>query len=417
MPVKEVTRRLNHISLVQDSPLLRVSLECLEDKHEDRPAANVVCAQLKELLGLGAYRTPSEYKKECQRLQKEIETSIEEMKGKLEMLQHLVDDKKSVMEANDHTIKAQAATIKTQAATIKAQSAKLGGRFRLHWRRSQNALVKFKGRGYTAVVGSKAYFYQAVSRDVYQFDCETECWDTLPRPPGLIVGSNIVSIYNLFLTLICSNGKLYTYVDGKEGEKWVEKFPPIGRHCFDSSCASTGDKVLVFEGIYTSHGIEGHILDLRTLDWTHFELERTFGLYYRLMFRFVHNGIMYQAAGLDLVGANTCFQSCPVSEVKSSEWTSLCDMPHGCQTPVSFSGHILGLGGSANSFLGTATATPTIKATYRYDIESDSWSKFGEMEVPRCFCLVAVVGNKMIVVGGEDSEEDTSRTDIAIPKH
>ena len=38
-----------------------------------------------------------------------------------------------------------------------------------------------------------------------------------------------------------------------------------------------------------------------------------------------------------------------------------------------------------------------------------------EMEVARCDCLVAVVGNKMIVVGGEDSEEDTSRTDIATP--
>ena len=397
MPVKEVTRRLNHISLVQDSPspaLLRVSLECLEDKHEDRPAANVVCAQLEEMLRLGAYRTSSEYRTECRRLQKEIEqqeTSIEEMRGKLEVLQQLVDDKKSVIEANDRTIKAQAA--------------KLGGSFELHWRRSKNAPVKFEGRGYTTVVGSKAYFYQAKSRDVYQF----ECWDTLPRPPGLIMGSNIVSIYNLFLTLIVSNGKLYTYVDGKEGEKWVEKFPPIGRPCFNSSCASTGDKVLVFAGCYTSHGLEGHILDLRTLDWTHFELDRTFTLYYRLMFRFVHNGIMYQAAGVDLAGENTHFQSCPVSEVKSNKWTSLCDMPHYCQTPVCFSGHILGLGGCRG------TATPMIKATYRYDMESDSWSKFGEMEVPRCFCLVAVVGNKMIVVGGEHSEEDTSRTDIATP--
>ena len=132
VPVKEVTRRLNHISLVQDSPLLRVSLKCLEDKHEDRPAANVVCAQLEELLGLGAYKTSSEYRTECRRLQKEIEqqeTSIEEMRGKLEVLQQLVDNKKSVMEANNHT--------------IKAQEIELAGGFGLHWRRSKNAPVKF----------------------------------------------------------------------------------------------------------------------------------------------------------------------------------------------------------------------------------------------------------------------------------
>ena len=129
------------------------------------------------------------------------------------------------------------------------------------------------------------------------------------------MGSNIVSIYNLFLTFIGMNGKLYTYVDSKEGEKWVEKFPPIGRPCIHSPCVSTEDKVLVFTG----HGLEGHILDLRTLDWTHFELDRRFAYLYRLMFQFVHNGIMYQAAGLDLAGENTDFQSCPVSEVKSNK--------------------------------------------------------------------------------------------------
>ena len=54
-----------------------------------------------------------------------------------------------------------------------------------------------------------------------------------------------------------------------------------------------------------------------------------------------------------------------------------------------------------------------IKTIYRYDIETDTWSEFCEMEVARCDCMVAVVGNKMIVVGDDDSGEDTSRTDIA----
>jgi len=39
-PVQETKRRQEHINLVTDSPLLRVSLACLEDKHEERPPAS-----------------------------------------------------------------------------------------------------------------------------------------------------------------------------------------------------------------------------------------------------------------------------------------------------------------------------------------------------------------------------------------
>ena len=85
-------------------------------------------------------------------------------------------------------------------------------------------------------------------------------------------------------------------------------------------------------------------------------------------------------------------------------------MPRCFQTPVSYNGHILGLGGRKRAF---DSNSENIKTIYRYDVESDSWAEFGEMEVARRDCLVAVVGNKMIVVGDEDGEEETSRTDIA----
>ena len=132
------------------------------------------------------------------------------------------------------------------------------------------------------------------------------------------------------------------------------------------------------------------------------------------MFQFVHNDIIYQAAGIDLLGANTIFGSCPESEIKDGDipWKSLHSMPRYYQTPISFNGHILGLGGRT-AYKNTGTDPPRIKAIYRYDVESNSWAEFDKMEVARCDCMVAVVGNKMIVVGDEDSEEDTSRTDIA----
>ena len=407
--IKEVERRQNHISLVQGSPLLQISLACLEDRHEDRPSTSTVCTQLEEMLALDAYKnsveTESRYRTEYKRLQEELEqqkASIEEMRGELETLQRLLEDKQYVIQEKDRI--------------IKAQEIKMSSGFSLRWRRTRNAPVKFKGRGYTAVVGKKAYFYPMVTAEIYQYDCETDCWDILPHPPERVhpdlAGCNIVSINNLFLTFISTTGKLYTYMDRNEGEKWVEKFPSIDSRCFHCSCVSTRDKVVVFSSI----NLYGHILDLHTLEWTNIELDSIYSYYYRLMFRFVHNDILYQAAGIDFLGANTIFMSCPESEIKDGDipWKSLSNMPRFYQTPISFNGNILGLGGRT-AYKNTGTDPPRIKTIHRYDIESDSWTEFGEMEVARCNCMVAVVGNKMIVVGDEDSEEGTSRTDIATP--
>lgn len=72
--------------------------------------------------------------------------------------------------------------------------------------------------------------------------------------------------------------------------------------------------------------------------------------------------------------------------------------------------HILGIGGGV-SF---ATNQPTReKDVHRYDVDTNTWEKLGEMEIARTHCMVAVVGDKMIVVGDDDSGEDTSITHIA----
>ena len=400
--VKEVERRQNHISLVQDgSPLLQVSLACLEDKHEDRPTATALCAQLEEIQTLDAYRNSAETAARA-KYQKKLELQevcIEEMWGKLVILRHLLEDKKYVIQEKDRILKAQTTKL-------------ISNDFSLRWRRTRNAPVKFSGRGYTAVVGSKAYFYTLNAKgDIYQFDTETECWDTLPRPPQ--PGTHYHVIHNLFLTYISVKGTLYTYT--RRNKSWVEKFPPAPKiRLLYSSCISTRDKVIVFEGLMC----KGHVLDLWTLEWTSFEIDLLYGYYYRLMFRFIHNDIMYQAAGIDLVGNNKVFDSCPVSKMKDCSnitWKSLNDMPCFYQTPTSFHGHILGVGGRTGYIFPKTTPPPRIKTIYRYDVGSDSWSEFSEMEVARSECMVAVVGNKMIVVGEEDSEEDTSRTDIATP--
>ena len=73
--------------------------------------------------------------------------------------------------------------------------------------------------------------------------------------------------------------------------------------------------------------------------------------------------------------------------------------------PCNSQDYILGLGGKERS--------KKLKTIYRYEVDADKWVEFGEMEVACCDCMVGVVGNKMVVVGDDDSGEDTSITYIA----
>ena len=501
--VKEVERRQNHISLVQDgSPLLQVSLACLEDKHEDRPTATTLCAQLEEMRTLDAYRNSAETNHSANYHQfmeetRRNEATLEDLRVQLAKAEEELETLQQTLDTKDNTIHEKHSTIMA-----------LSSDFTLHWKKSTNAPVKFKGRGHTAVAGKVAYFYE-FGQKIHQFDVEQNVWSTLPDPP-VKGGFTIVTIYDLFLTTIGGygnqEGKLYTYMGkkggeeggekggeeggekggqegrekgGKEGggeerggeegvekggeegrekggeegggeergekggeegvnkggeegvnkggeeggeeggkkrgeEEWVEKFPSTGSLIFNPFACSTYDRVIVLGRPLARNEMIGSILDLETLEWSHFNPYHWFSdTIYHSAFMFVTNDTVYHSSGCDFSGPTDVFYSCPLQKIQDSKaWKRCHHQLYHYQTVVCIDRNILGVGGRAET-LKAAKDPPRLKTVCIYDVDLDSWSEFGEMEVARSECMVAVVGNKMIVVGGEDSEEDTSCTDIA----
>ena len=66
----------------------------------------------------------------------------------------------------------------------------------------------------------------------------------------------------------------------------------------------------------------------------------------------------------------------------------------------------MGLGGVANN------SSSKLQTIHKYNVEGNSWESIGEMELARSNCMVAVMEDRMIVVGGE--ELSTSVTEIAM---
>lgn len=291
--------------------------------------------------------------------------------------------------------------------------------FILSWKTSVSAPVRFKGRGHVAVVGKLAYFHQLYSLDkqIHQFDCETEKWSTLPNPP-INLGFTITGIQDSHLTTIgsCgdSDGKLYTYVPESPDKKWVEKFPPVGRTIFEPFATSTRNKVLVIGRCLTADTMIGLVLNLKTMKWTRFNPYGWFSPnVYHSAFMLSKDDVIYHAAGYDFSGSSDAFFSCQAKKMLDRDaWKRHCSQPHLRQTMTNIQGHIFALGGSKRSSKPSAEAE-RLRGIYRYDAESNQWVEFGVMGVARCDCMVAVIDGKVIVVGDDDSGENTSVTDIA----
>lgn len=435
--VREVERREKHICLVDGGLLLDFALACLSDEYKDRPSANSLCSQLEEMklletydhsLELSNYRTKyhrikDEFDQQKEALQK-ADADYDEAKAELaqlqeaheeeiKMLQQLLGDKDYVIQEKDRLIKAQEAKLTVP------------DNIRLRWRRGGRAPIQFHGRGCTAVIGNMAYFHVIAGvlylkfgfdrnwRTIYQYDTEKDIWDSLPHSPATM-GFTVHAIHNLFLTTIGGmyDRKLYTYMCKNEGEKWVERFPCMGSACIQPSATSTHDSLIVLgrREFFVYDRIVGHVLDLHNQEWTQFEPnDRMCITISHMPIMFVNDNTLYHGGGYDINGSFSYFQMCPVSKYKdTSEWKRLHFLPLDYQTITCFKGHILGIGGGRSY----RDRYPAIKTIYRYIIESDTWINLGETEVARSEPMVAVVGNKIIVVGGEDSQ-DNSITEIA----
>ena len=405
--VKEIDRRQTHIAMVKKTqkPLLNISLECLKDNFEERPSATELCKLLEEKKATKAYGQSSEvvdYKSMYHRLLDEfdllrgihdkVKTDCNIHLKKISLFEQLLKDKDSVIQERE--------------GIIEAQWAKIQDGFSLHWKHSKSPPVNFKfnGRGHTAVVGKMAYFHELDKKSIYQFDTIKEVWETLPEPP---IGTDftIIAIQNMLTTiggLGNTEGNLYIHkLITHEG--WVQHFPPMGSSWIKPFAITIQNKVMVM-GRSIEMNNTGMVLDLKTSQWTQFETYFS-PTFFHSAFIFTTNNTLYHAGGYDYDGPTTKFYSCPLSEFwNPTAWTQLRNQPLLQQTTACIRGRILGLG---------CVASGHLSSIYKYNVEDNCWEKVGKLDIAKSNCMAAVVEDKMIVVGGDTSQDTTPITHIA----
>ena len=91
------------------------------------------------------------------------------------------------------------------------------------------------------------------------------------------------------------------------------------------------------------------------------------------------------------------------SKPRSTRWKTICSLPVCCSGLVTFSGHLLAVGGKKNT---SDSEESEIKEVYEYNHITDSWEVVSEMIEARHYCLTALLpDNKLLVAGGATSDQ------------
>ena len=207
----------------------------------------------------------------------------------------------------------------------------------------------------------------------------------------------------------------------KDGEnKWVEHFPPMPTKRALTVTVSTG-KTLVVAGRYgkgytTLATVE--VMDTDTLQWS-----TSSSLPHPLSdaTATVCGDRVYLGGGWDEHGYSTkSVFTCSLSALLTTgaklkalslngnhpAWQTIDDLPVKCSTFVTLKGQLLAVGGEDSD--------ETINNIYSYNTKTNSWEVISHMPTPLCWCLVAVLpGNKLMVVGGENSTGYTDEVEVA----
>ena len=87
-------------------------------------------------------------------------------------------------------------------------------------------------------------------------------------------------------------------------------------------------------------------------------------------------------------------------------WRRLPDTPLSCSTAISLRGYLIAVGGDHDN--------RTRTDIHLYQPESEQWTKVGDLPNARCYCSCVVLpSGELLVAGGEEGYDLTSRVDVA----
>ena len=294
---------------------------------------------------------------------------------------------------------------------------------KMKWRNGKSAPVAMV-RGAAVVHEKTAYFAPACSTKIlsYQNSDGNEQWSQLLDNPN---SDSVLAIIDGLLTSVggrhvCdqTNTLLSLTTEGNR-RKWSELFPPMPTPRSCAACVATEHNVVVAGGLGTAgclHTVEMMVIE--TKEWTSVcPIPQNYWSFSAT----VHRDTLYLTGGLAGFSSSKSFFACYLPDLlplpttdgsrppcqSQSVWKEMNSLPVTRSTLVSFSGHLLAIGGD--------TGKPTCNV-YKYDTHNDSWTVVrGEMNTKRsrCFAL-AFPENTLTIVGGYTTIAANSETNTVI---
>ena len=446
-PQSELSRREEDINAVDaNHPLLIVARDCLKDKESDRPSATVLCDRVKNLKEAAHKKETlaGEKDHEIDLLKKKFEEriqSLERSKNEVikdleERLNNTVVSKNKVIEDLQERLSMSNVQEMVKKIQIEAKSDISEEKpvvidpseCTLRWRKGTDAPLAMVRSSDAVVCGKFVYMYQSAGREILAYDWQAESWSKLPPCPTsyftLAKVKNSLTIIGGYDHEGEKTNKLYTLTAASKRYTWIESYPPMPTKRDSATAVSYGEHLIVLGGLGKSFLNTVEVLHVKSKEWF---TAASLPLMVASCSASICNDHLFILGGT--TGITTLIRStisCSLGTLihkratpnpNGKVWQYHAAVPYNRATCVSFQGHLFAIGG-----YNSMDDSPQ-NSIWIYNMDSNSWKKYGQCEQARYLSFAAVLPNcELMLVGGyigPFTQEETSSVEIATytPKH
>ena len=272
----------------------------------------------------------------------------------------------------------------------------------MKWHKESNAPEEMR-KGSAASDSNTAYFNGYQSTRVYSYNFDTKEWSQLPDSPhtdfALVVVQGMLTMVGGRVRHAPTNSLLSLI--GQEGrdKNWFRRYPPMPTKRSGSAAICSGHFLIVAGGYGGQYTVE--VLNIGTQQWhiaSSLTSSITFGSISICDERLYINDLLtcstFTCSIPELLVS--CHPLSPAEKTppakQSKIWRRIADLPYKNSSLASLCGQLVAVGGCKH---GTDTAAVAV-----YDEKTESWETMGEMPTARRYALVAIVKEKLIVIGG-----------------
>lgn len=470
IPVLEMDRRMNHISLIVSShPLLPTIRQCLEYVPDSRPTGSQLCCQLAALKEL------NQYKESKEQLGGAVKCVTDTLKKdeEIAVLHQRIQEKDQLIEKRDRLCRNSEKEIEQLEEQV--EMLKTAHQY-LHGQEKQSSISSNSGqpmsvqhseeplqpvgdtntpdmtylkwtvekapcnmsRGFTTANQVNVFFGDGKDDNICMFDSVGDVWSVIPNCP--LLGSSLV----MFEGLLTSVGGYVSYFSGYEtsnwllslvqfeGEtKWMKMWPSMPTKRYRAAVVCYEQCLVVLGGAVaknvSTNAVE--IFDLSTRQWY---VASSLPHPLQHASAVIYNDSLYLCGWIQDVASKPCTDvlTCALSDLQASKtthrfsfermraalsrepplslWKRFASLPVGRSTFVVFNNELIAVGGRDS-------AGKPSSGIYHYNTINGYWTFLSRMPLSRSDCHVSVLpGNKLLIVGGCGESKHHQSLDIQL---